>query len=291
MTICRSKRALLSLAADADVPTPYWEAIVQWGSLGPALGRVGPPAVLKPDHNSEEAVGFKAKILRTEADVRPVVDQTAFPACGFVLQRLAPGPRHNLYFVAHQGRLLGHAEVRILRTDRPDGTGLAVEGESIPPTPVLLSWTEKLAARLAYTGAGCAQFVVDERAGTAAFLEINARLGANCAAVCACGLDLPRLFVEVLLGVAGPQAPAKTGRRYAWLTGDLNGLASSLRSDGLSPTAAAVWLARAARAQLRAHDHIIWSWRDPLPALGLVGPLIRAAGGRLLKWPLRRLRG
>jgi biotin carboxylase len=277
--LCRSKRALLALAGQAGVPLGDWEAVDRPGDLGPALRRIGLPAALKPDLSAEGAFGFKATILRSEAEAWRLAEQTAFPATGFVLQRLAPGLRHNLYFVAREGRLLGDAQIRILRTNRADGTGLAVEGESVSPSPSLVAWTAALAARLGYTGAGCAQFVVDEHSGKACFLEINARLGANCAAVCACGLDLPRLFVEALLGVAEEQPPAKTGRRYAWLDGDLYGLALSLRCGRIGWGRAAAWLARAAIAQLRAHDGITWSWRDPLPALVTFFRLLRAILG------------
>ncbi len=284
LAVCRSKRALLALAADAGVPTQAWEAVDFPGALAPALRRVGAPAALKPDLQAEDVVGFKATIVRSEADAQRLADRTPFPTCGFVLQRLARGPRHNVYFVAREGRLLGHAEVRILRTDRPDGTGLAVEGESVAPSPALLAWTRALAAHLSYTGAGCAQFVVDDAAASACFLEINARLGANCAAVCACNLDLPRLFVEAILGVAEEQPPAEIGRRYAWLDGDLYGLARALGSGSVRWTAAPAWLARAAAAQLRAHDHITWSWRDPLPTVAIFGRLLRAVLGLIRRW-------
>jgi predicted ATP-grasp superfamily ATP-dependent carboligase len=278
---CRSKRAILALAEKTGVPTEAWEAVDQPEALWPALLRVGLPAALKPDLAEQHAVGFKAAILCSEADTRRLAARTAFSACGFVLQRLASGMRHNVYFVAREGRLLGHAEVRILRTDRADGTGLAVEGVSVPPNPALTAWTTALAARLSYTGAGCAQFVVDERSGKACFLEINARLGANCAAVCACGLDLPRLFVEALLGVAREQPPAKIGRRYAWLGGDLSGLALALHSGRVTWRQAAAWLARAALAQLHAHDHVTWSRRDPLPTLMFYVRLLRAVFGMI----------
>jgi hypothetical protein len=281
LDVCRCKRLLLGLAAEAGVPTLDWVAIDQREAIAPAVGRIGLPAALKPDITSEGVVGFKASIIRTEADAQRIARQTTFPECGFVLQRLAHGPRHNIYFVAHEGRLLGSSEIRILRTDRLDGTGLAVEGESVSPDAALLKWTEALVKRLSYTGAGCAQFLVDESAGTASFLEINARLGANCAAVCACGLDLPRLFVEALLGTAVQQPPAQVGRRYAWLSGDLNGLATSLRSGKQTWSGAAAWLGRAALAQLRADDHITWSWRDPLPTLAIFGSFFQAGARKL----------
>ena len=283
LDVCRSKRALLGLASEAGVPTLDWVAIDQREAIAPAIKRIGLPAALKPDITAESLVGFKASIIRTEVDAQRLSRQTTFPACGFVLQRLAHGPRHNVYFVAHEGRLLGCSEIRILRTDRSDGTGLAVEGESVSPDAALLKWTEALVNRLSYTGAGCAQFLVDEPAGTACFLEINARLGANCAAVCACGLDLPRIIVEALLGHAEKQHPAKVGRRYAWLSGDLNGLANSLKSGNQTWSGAAAWLGRAALAQLRADDHVTWSCRDPLPTLAIFGALFQSGTRKLVR--------
>lgn len=284
LAVCRSKSALLALADSVHVPTQAWAAVRDRSALLPALERVGLPAVVKPDLEDERC-GFKAVILERHADAARIADRVPFPACGLVLQHLARGARQNIYFVARKGVLLGVAQVRILRTDCPDGTGLAVEGLSVRPQPALVEWTTALARSLDYTGAGCAQFMVDDSTTTVSFLEINARLGANCAAACACGLDLPRLFVEVLLGTAAAQEPAEVGRRYAWLEGDFHGLASSLQSRRIGWREASVWLRLAIVAQLRAQDQVVFSWRDPQPTLETLKlwmqiALRRATGGR-----------
>lgn len=276
LAVCRSKRALLALADSLHVPTGKWAVVRDRAALLPALERVGLPAVVKPDRHGE-AQGFKAAILERHADAALLADRIPFPACGWVLQHLARGSRRNVYFVARKGVLLGLAQLRILRTDRPDGTGLAVEGLSVNPDPALVEWTTALARALDYTGAGCAQFMVDPSTPAVSFLEINARLGANCAAPCACGLDLPRLFVEALLGTAATQGPAKIGRRYAWFEGDFHGLASCLQSHRIGWGAASAWLLRAILAQLRAEDQIVFSWRDPLPTLATLNLWIKVA--------------
>jgi hypothetical protein len=283
---CGSKRAILAVAEALGVPTQPWESIDDPAALEPAIGRVGLPVVLKPDVSTADTCGFKVSILRSPADARRMAKMFP-PGPAFLVQRFAQGVRHNVYFVARAGRLLSYAEIRALRTDRPDGTGLAVEGESVRPSPVLRDWTSALAAELCYTGAGCAQFLVDAPSGTVTFLEINARLGANCAATCACGHDLPRLFVEALTGVAEVQRPARVGRRYAWLHGDLDGLKSALHPRMVTWNEAAVWLLKLSRAQVRAHDHITWSWRDPLPTVAIYAQWLRAGIGGLL----RRLTG
>lgn len=276
LAVCRSKRELLALADSVHVPTQAWAVVRDRAALLPAIERVGLPAVVKPNLGDKRHE-FKAVILERRADAARVADCISFPAGGFVLQHLAPGARHNVYFLARRGVLLGFAQVRILRTDCPDGTGLAVEGLSVSPKPALVEWTSALARALDYTGAGCAQFMVDASTKAVSFLEINARLGANCAAPCACGLDLPRLFLDVLLDTAAPQGPAEVGRRYAWLEGDFHGLVSCLRSGRIGWKAASVWLLRAIMALLRARDHIVFSWRDPLPTLATLNVWIHVA--------------
>lgn len=275
LRVCRSKSALLALADRAGVPAGEWAVVFDTRTLLAALARIGYPAVLKPDRQ-DDGLGFKAVVLRSCGDAKGLAQSISFPATGFVVQRAAGGDRHNLYFAARSGSLIGLAQIRIVRTDRPDGTGLAVEGISVRPDPVLVEWTATLVKALDYTGAGCAQYMVDAAVPTASFLEINARLGANCAAVCACGLDLPRLFIETLMGSVPAPASAQVGRRYAWLEGDLRGVAACLRAGRVDRREAAVWLLRAAWAQLRADDQIEFSWRDPLPTLVTLGQMMRA---------------
>ena len=284
---CSSKQALLSMAASLGIPTPPWEVVDRPAALERAIDRLGLPAVLKPDVSTNEAAGFKVTLVRTAADVRRVVN-TLPVGSSFVVQRFAPGVRHNVYFIASEGRMLGHADIRVLRTDRPDGTGLAVEAESVSPHPALLDWTRKLAAELAYTGVGCAQFLVDEATGAISFLEVNARLGANSAGTCACGHDLPRLFVDVLSGVAAEQPPAVVGRRYTWLHGDIDGLKAALDSGRITWGEAAAWASRLVVAQLRSRHHITWRWNDPLPTVVIHGRWLAASVRGLVRRLARR---
>ena len=69
------------------------------------------------------------------------------------------GPRHNVYFAARDGVWIDGVEVRAVRTDRLDDTGLAVEGVSVAATPALTEATAALLRVLGYTGVGCAQYL------------------------------------------------------------------------------------------------------------------------------------
>ncbi|MEQ1579235.1 MAG: hypothetical protein ABL964_01445 [Steroidobacteraceae bacterium] len=146
--------------------------------------------------------------------------------------------------------------------------------------------TEALAEKLNYTGVGCAQFVVDANGGVC-FLELNARLGANSAAVCAAGLDLPRLFLDSLLARPVAKVTAEVGRKYVWFDGDMIGLASCLRSGRICWQVAAAWFLRSIRAQMGKNDRITWSARDPWPMLPVATNVVHS----LFSAVVRRLAG
>ena len=281
--LCQHKRSLLELAARVGVATERWELVTEPSGLADAAERIGYPVAIKPDGGANEELGFKAVIANGPADLDRINAVSAFPPAGFIIQQFGNGPRHNVYFIARHGRLLGSGEIVTLRTDCPDGTGLSVEGLSVQPSPLLLEHTKALIAALEYTGAGCAQFLVDETTGDTCFLEINSRLGANCAAVCRCGLDLPKLFIEVLRGPIAPQPAAKTGHSYVWLLGDVEGLLDSRKR--LSVSSVFWWIARSMMALLRAQDHITWDWRDPFPSIVMMKRLV----SRMLRRTARSL--
>ena len=72
--------------------------------------------------------------------------------------------------------------------------------------------------------------------------------------------DLPRLFIDALLGTAAPQKPARVGRRYAWLEGDLHGLVSCLVSGRIGYQ----WIDRnfASAANPAVHETTLQTARD-----------------------------
>jgi predicted ATP-grasp superfamily ATP-dependent carboligase len=275
IAICQDKQRLLRLATSVGVRTEPWENATTAGEVRIAAGRLGYPLVLKPNASDASRgdapmrgqLSCKATIVSDRLQLDRHIDAGPRFPDGVLVQRQSKGPRHNVYFAAYKGQLRGHAEFQILRTDRLDDTGLAVEGISVVPDPDLLRQTSALVAALEYTGIGCAQYIVDPRDGRPCFLEINARLGANCGAVVACGLDLPRLFLALMDGDIAPPEPGWTGCRYAWLSGDLQGLGDNLRAGSVSARQALTWSLRMLRAALIARVHVTFSLRDPLPTL------------------------
>jgi predicted ATP-grasp superfamily ATP-dependent carboligase len=73
---------------------------------------------------------------------------------------------------------------------------------------------------LAYSGPGCAQFLRDDAAGTAMFLEINPRFDSTIALPYQCGCDLPLLALQAASGKELVTPEYKEGKRIHWLVQD-----------------------------------------------------------------------
>jgi biotin carboxylase len=277
LELCQQKEQMLLRAAALGIATKPWTSAQSVADLHAAATRIGFPLVLKAtsaggNDGGESAafVGCKAKILEDASALESFLRGRNFPRSGVLVQGRAKGLRHNVYFVAWHGELRGVCETVTLRTDRIDGTGLGVEGISVAPSPRLLAQARLLAADVGYTGVGCAQFLVDPDDGSSCFLELNGRLGANTESIVAAGLDLPRLFLELMHGDIPMQPAARVGRRYAWLGGDVDGLLDSRRQGLIGTRDGLKWIARMLLAQLRADNHITFSWRDPMPTLHIL---------------------
>jgi biotin carboxylase len=271
---CADKLHMHDQVACLDIPSAVSVAVSTRDELVRAIDRIGYPCVVKPASTLARTVDFKALIFRSENDVARLLPRWPEGGGSLVLQECVAGMRHNCHFIAIDGQVRAYFEQRVLRTDRIDGTGYGVEGISVAPDQRLRGHCERLIASLGYSGAGCIQFLVDDARGTVSFLEVNPRLDATCAVPYCCDYDFPRMAVqcaEYRLGITR-QAPQNlsaypAGRVGVWLFGDLQGLAEAWNAKELTPVPALLWLGRIFGSLGRADFHLVWSWRDPLPAL------------------------
>ncbi len=268
---CADKAGLFTACDAAGVPLAPRRIVSSVKALREAAVEIGGPLIVKPTDSTAYVLDRKAVVLKTpEAAARCF---TAWPADHKTLcvQRFVEGPRINVYFGAHQGRLLGAAPVQITRTDALDGTGYAVAGRSVAPTPALRHAVETLISHLRYHGVGCAQFMRSSDGRQLSFLEINPRLGANYKIAEACGLPLSRLALDLPSGraVKTPADPwvARTGVSYAWTKGALSGALKAKRSGAAGWPGLAGLLAQTAREAF-APCHLSFDMTDPLPTLG-----------------------
>ena len=236
-----------------------------------AVRRVGIPCVVRPEDSTHRIKDEKALFIESEADLRALEEALRGVNEPLVIQRMARGLRHNLYFAASHGKLIGLCEARIDRTDRTDGSGLAVEGTTLAPNADLVRWTGILTELMDYTGIGCAQFLVDAESSKFMFLEINPRVPGNHAIAERAGLPLAKLAIDLALDrvAPGPVIVGRAGMRFAWNYGDMRGLREAIRKERLPIGKSLKWLARIGSMALMADMHITWSRSDPMPTLAL----------------------
>ena len=261
----------LHLALRSGVRTLPYEVVGTHEMLFSSAARIGYPVVIRPLGTTARLNGKKALIVSSREELHDMLP--AWPEGHEVLlaQQCARGRRYNIYFAARDGELIGVAASRIERTNHPDGTGLAVCGETIEPPPALVADTRTLVAQHGYTGIGLAQFMHDPATGEICFLELNPRVSGSHAVPESAGVPLSAMAVDLARGVAidapSPCRQGTVGLRYVWTSGALIGAKINyLRGEiglGTMLTTMAQDLARAPLADI----HFMWAWDDPKPAL------------------------
>jgi len=286
---CLDKERCLDAAGAAGLPVPPWEVVGGYEELLAAAGRAAAPVVVKPLWPRSRLLDDRKAILCR--DGRDLARQIPVWPTGhdrLLVQRLAEGPRHNLNFAARDGELLDVVEVLTLRTNRRDGTGLAVEGHTRPVSIGLRKQLAALVAHLRYTGVGCGQFLVQPGAQDGAFLELNPRLSGSHVIADHAGLDLANLAVDLAADVpVEHRIPAPTERdshtfAFAWTFGDLAGLWYAIGRGEITRADALVELGRIARTAVLTDVHVTWSWRDPVPTIATCWRYLMLSSLRLI---------
>lgn len=274
---CLDKSRMYHLAEQLGIPLAATQTVSSEGQAMVAVESMGFPVVIKPiDCLRPFLAGKKALICTTQEDLRRFFRSQPGKNDAVILQKFVQGYRHDCEFAAKDGHLVAYFELRVLRTDRVDGTGYGVEVESVAPSMSLRRHCETLAKSVNYSGAGAAQFLVEQESGDEYFLELNPRLDANCALSYSCGYDFPRLAVECTVGsFTKDGGHSRSGEVYAvekrlhWLFGDLQGYIKAMRWKEVRRSAWFAWGLRALGALWRANLHPTWAWNDPLPTLAL----------------------
>ena len=269
---CVDKQRCLQAAQAAGLPLPPWEVVHGYPQLLGAADRARAPVVIKPLWPRSRLPGDRKAIpCADRSDLARRLPCWPGGHERLLVQRLVAGPRHDLFFAARCGELLDVMEIVTLRTQRRDGTGLAVTGHTRPVTPTLRDQLAALVAHLRYTGVGFAQFLVPPGSRQGAFIELNPRLSGNHAIAEHAGLDLANLAVDLAAGLPvelrEPAPDARYGHTYAWTFGELAALGRALDRGEITPAGLVEALARTALTAVLADVHLTWSWRDPLPTI------------------------
>ena len=280
---CLNKPIMLSLADSANVPTaPFVCSQGLSQTLARMDGYIEFPIIVRPKDSTKRINGHKAITIENEANLIADFRKFGLENQEVLLQQKFLGKRHNVYFAAINGRITRQLHAVIERTDNTDGTGLAVDGNTLFADSDLVEQTSKILVSLNYSGIGCAQFLVNDATGKTSFLEINPRIAGNHALPEHAGLDLGWFnFERVVSGIEDEtQIMAPSGIRYCWTSGDLMGAKVAYLRGEIGLPGFLIWLGKAMSTAVRADLHMVFSFKDPMPAIRGILNLIP----RLARW-------
>jgi predicted ATP-grasp superfamily ATP-dependent carboligase len=198
----QSKRSQLETAIAAGIDVPETRYPVSAGDARAAAEELGLPVLVKPEH----PIGFKQRFRRQafRCETLAEVEDAYARAEEFapMVQELVPGGDDTLYtvgsYVARDGRPLGVFSGRkLLQT--PPGIGTCRVGEAIWEGDAVAAALRLLDA-YRYHGLSQVEFKRDPRDGRFKLMEINPRLWQWHGLAAACGVDLPLIAYDDLVG-------------------------------------------------------------------------------------------
>jgi predicted ATP-grasp superfamily ATP-dependent carboligase len=253
------KALLAELAATAGLRTPPTERVVRGDAE--TVGTFGFPAIIKPlrsrVQNPDGTVStYSARWVTTE-QAKQALD--ALGSEEGLIQPYIPGALISVSGVSWEGELicaLHQASVRIW----PVPVGGSAYAETIPPNAELERGVGRLLQMLDWSGLFQLQFIRNSR-GEHFLIDLNPRIYGSLALATAAGLNLPGIWVDLLLGRRPDVGDYRVGVRFRQEEKDARALARLLLTGG--------WRRNALQGLLPRRDtiHAIFSIRDPMPLL------------------------
>lgn len=226
------------------------------------------PAVVKPARSTVEGDGATVDLPRAvhveRADeLERVV--AALPPGEYLAQPYVSGGLGAIAGVAWHGELVCVSQQAAERIE-PPFAGASAYARSVPVDPILLAAAERFLGAVGWSGLWEIQFLGAPDDPVA--IDFNPRFYGSLALAVASGLNLPSIWVDLLLGREPRIAPYRPGRRYRAEARDAKLMLRALRGRRLAE-AAAIAVPR------RGTTHAVFSWRDPAPALHLIRRAVR----------------
>jgi predicted ATP-grasp superfamily ATP-dependent carboligase len=261
-----SKDLLPELTAAANLRTPPTKRVVHGDSE--ALNRFEFPAVVKPlrswiRHPDGTMSAHRARYVSDEQAAEEAIE--AFPAREGLVQPYISGPNVSVSGVSWEGEIrcaVHHVSERIW----PVSSGVTAYAKTIPPNRELEEGVGRLLQAVGWSGLFEAEFKRSLH-GEHYLIDFNPRIYGSLALAVAAGLNLPAIWVDLLLGQrASVDSGYRVGTRFRQEEKDARALAWMLLHGELRCTLQGL-------VPRRDTTHAVFSLRDPAPLLTSVSKL------------------
>ena len=280
--IAHDKAALVSVAADQQVPAPRTVLVREPADLRTAARHIGFPAVVKArvsrllvDGQWRAAGGthYVQTLLELEAACRAVGETIPCP----IVQEYIPGEGRGIFVLMNRGQLRAAFAHRRIR-EKPPAGGVSVLSESVALDTQLLERAERILEALKWHGVAMVEFKRDARDGVSKLLEINGRFWGSLQLAVDAGVDFPSLLYRMAVeGDVEPVLDYEVGVRLRWWLGDVDWLLLRLREAGR--LGAVREFLRSAGPRARGE---ILRGTDPAPAMVELSQYLGAAAGGVM---------
>jgi predicted ATP-grasp superfamily ATP-dependent carboligase len=249
------KTALDELCAATGLETPQ-SRIVDRDEID--RGVPGPyPAIVKVPAGEDRAAGsVRCRRVDGPDDLRAAASR--LPGDRLMVQRFVDGRLAAYAGVAWEGEIVCAASQIAARIYPPHG-GITSFGSTVPADPALERDMARLVAGTGWSGIFQVQYLVAS-GGRRYVIDLNPRMYGSLALVIAAGLNLPAIWVELLLGHRPRVDGYRAGVRFRSEERDLGAFAVALTDRRWREAAAAL-------VPSRGTVHAVFDRRDPLPFL------------------------
>lgn len=267
------KWVLAGLTARAGLRSPS-TTVVERAEIAARASDLPYPAVIKPLRSKVAVAGGglrRVMVQRVESPAELRAAAASMPGERLLVQPHVAGPLLSVAGVAWQGELVC-ASHQVARRIYPPVCGVSAYAETIPRDPELEERIARLLRSIGWSGIFQAQFI---RSGDTHYLiDLNPRIFGSLALPVAAGLNLPAIWVDLLLGGRPAVNSYRVGTRYRAEEKDAGALLGAFARGqfrvgfgGLIPRRRTV--------------HAVYSLKDPRPTVTTLAKVGRLVGDRL----------
>jgi protein-tyrosine-phosphatase/predicted ATP-grasp superfamily ATP-dependent carboligase len=284
------KARTLQAAVECGIRTPLTIHFASLDDLLAARKSLRFPLIAKPA-SKEVAASFKIRYYRDLDAIAKEYRVNESFGRDYLLQEYVPGEGVGVEVLMLDGEaqlLFAHRRLK----EYPSTGGVSVLASAEPLIPQLAESSVRLLNHIGWSGVAMVEFRYERSSGTATLMEVNGRFWGSIALSSVCGIDFPYAVWQVAHGIPVKSAPAYSGGvRARWTAGILWRLQdlSTRRDDGIPrPSFWRECLAIPGVFGPGTHD-MLWSWRDPRPALQELVSVVRQMTVHNGKRLIRRL--
>jgi predicted ATP-grasp superfamily ATP-dependent carboligase/protein-tyrosine-phosphatase len=270
------KGRTMQAAAECGIRTPRTMHFASVAELLAAGDSLRFPLIAKPA-SKKGAAAFKIRYYRDVLGLAEDYRTQRDFAKDYLLQEYVPGEGWGVEVLMVHGKaelLFAHRRLK----EHPSTGGVSALAASESLIPQLVESSVRLLNHIGWSGVAMVEFRYDPSSGAATLMEVNGRFWGSIALSSVCGIDFPYAAWQVAHGI--PVKPVSTyarGVKARWTAGLLMRLRElTIKKDDGVPRPS-LWresLAFVGSFGPRTHD-MLWSWRDPRPALAELASVTR----------------